>query len=265
MTPIRRKFLPLLSLGVLLSACTTAPDFYRAQNLSAKPFNQLDLAGNACGPAALLNSSRFGNPNWRKLSEQPPGLSDRERIRSIARGPAMRESSSLPGRARWSRNGINISDLQDVTNEIARPLGLPYFYQETLFIKPNENQQELYKRVHALLARSLQKGFPPIISIRRFVKRNGEWTAIQGHFVTITSVPGSAPDGSDRFALSYIDPWGGKFQDGSIAIYPKPFLASEREKNANLQAVFPGVVAGKRFVRSGEETLLTISAVLYQK
>jgi len=257
-----RKLFPLLSLGVLLSACAPVPEFYLAENLSAKPFNQLDLAGNACGPAALLNSSRFGNQDWRKISETPAGLSDRERIRSIARGPAMRESSSLPGRARWSRNGINLSDLKDVANELAYSEQLPRISEQTLFLKANETQRAHLHRVHSLLARSLAEGFPPIISIRRFVKRDGAWTAIQGHFVTITSVPGNISNDAEHFSIRYIDPLGGKFHDGRIAIHKKTFLGSDVVTNPNLEAIFPAAAVGKRFVGSSETSLLAVSAFI---
>ncbi len=259
MTFFLKKLLqPVLSLAI--ASC--APEFHPAENLSAEPFNQLDLAGNACGPAALLNSYRFGSPGWRKLSEEPPGQSDRERIRAIARGPAMRESSSLPGHARWSRNGINLPDLRDVANEISRPRMLPAISEETLFLKPGESQSALLLRVGSRLARSLEAGFPPIISIRRFVKRDGRWTAIQGHFVTITSVPGKIHPGESSFPVKYIDPWGGNFREGTIGVYRKPFLGSDPSKNPNLQAVFPTAIIGKRHVRSGEETLLAVSAIL---
>lgn len=250
--------LPALSL--IIASC--APGFHQAENLGAKSFNQLDLAGNACGPAALLNSYRFGKPQWRKLSETPPGLSDRERIRAIARGPAMRESSSLPGRARWSRNGINLTDLRDVANEIAQPHMLPSISEETLFLKPGETQQAMLLRVRSRLARSLDAGFPPILSIRRFVKRDGQWTAIQGHFVTITSVPGAVASTQTSFPVKYIDPLGGHFREGSIAINPRSFMTTDPAMNPNLEAVFPTATAGKRFVRPGEETVLAVSAVL---
>ncbi len=250
---------PLL-LSFFFASC--APTHYEAQNPGAKPFNQLELAGNACGPAALLNSWRFGKPQWRKVSETPPGLSDRERIRAIARGPAMRESSSLPGRARWSRNGINLVDLRDVANEMGRPFLLPTLSEETLFLKPGESQQAHLRRVRSLAARSLSNGFPPILSIRRFVKRGSEWVVVQGHFVTITSVPGSLATGSPSFDVKYIDPLGGKFLEGKIAISPTPFLGQDAAKNPNLEAVFPGSDAGKRFVRSGENSYLAVSAVL---
>ncbi|MBG7608617.1 MAG: hypothetical protein IZT59_11405 [Verrucomicrobia bacterium] len=250
----------LLSLSLCFPGC--APDFYQAENLSAKPFNQLDLAGNACGPAALLNSYRFGKPQWRKLSETPPGLSDRQRIRSIARGPAMRESSSLPGRARWSRNGINLSDLRDVANEIAQPHMLPAISEETLFLNAGESQGAFLLRVRSRLVRSLGTGFPPVLSIRRFVKRNGQWIAIQGHFVTITSVPGAIASSQTSFPVKYIDPWGGNFGEGIIQINGNSFMGNDPAKNPNLQAAFPRTVVGKRLVRRDEETVLAVSAVL---
>ncbi|MFK7849359.1 MAG: hypothetical protein AB8D78_00135 [Akkermansiaceae bacterium] len=261
MIPVLKRFLLLLSPSFFFS-CASAPDFYTAENLSAKPFNQLDLAGNACGPAALLNSYRFGSTRWRKLAQGPPESSDRDKIRAIARGPAMRESSSLPGRARWSRNGINLSDLKDVANEIAYAQNLPPVRQETLFLKPGETQKSHLARVHSLLTRSLANGFPPIISIRRFVLRNNSWTAVQGHYVTVTSVQGRIPRGQDHFSVSYIDPWGGKKYEGIIKTYPEAFLADLPDKNANLEAAFPATTAGKRFVRKGEKNLLAMSGFL---
>lgn len=248
------KLLPLLSLA--LAACAPAPDFYGVQNLSAKPFNQLDLAGNACGPAALLNSYRFGNPDWRKLSEQPPGLSDRERIRAIARGPAMRESSSLPGRARWSRRGINISDLRDVANEMSRPSYLPALSNTTLVISPIESKEAHLARVHASLARSLSEGIPPIVSLRLYAKRRGTWSAIQAHFITLTSVPGRLAPGATSFPVRFIDPLGGKFSEGTIR------AGSEPGMDFFAEAKFPSVTIGRSSLRPGEESYLAVSGVL---
>lgn len=250
--------LPVLSVWV--AGC--APEAYQAENLSAKPFNQLDLAGNACGLAALLNSYRFGKPAWRNLAETPPGLTDRERIRFIARGPAMRESSSLPGRARWSRNGINLSDLRDVANELSAPHLLQPLSQEEFFLKQGQDQASLLRHVHDLFSHSLKKGIPPILSIRRFAKNGDDWRAIQGHFVTIVSVPGKIPAGEKFFAVRYIDPWGGTLREGSIKIRQTAFLGSDPSANANLEAVFPTATVGKRRVEAHEETMLAVSAGL---
>lgn len=248
------KAAPLLSL--LLAACAPTPDFHRAQNLSAKPFNQLDLAGNACGPAALLNSSRFGSPAWRKISESPPDLSDRERIRAIARGPAMRESSSLPGRARWSRAGINLSDLRDVANEIARPANLPILTSETLLISPIESKEAHLRRIHGKLARSLAEGFPPIVSLRLYAERNGTWTHLRSHFVTVSSVPGSLERGASAFPVGFIDPLGGKSRQGRI----NP--GSDSEMDYFAEAIFPAITIGQNAIRPGEKSYLAVAGVL---
>lgn len=250
----RLCLLPALSLA--LAACAPVPDFHQAQNLSAKPFNQLDLAGNACGPAALLNSQRFGNPAWRKLSETPPGLSDRERIRAIARGPAMRESASLPGRARWTRRGINLSDLRDVANEISRPAYLPSLTSETLVISPIERKDKHLARIHAKLARSLAAGIPPVVSLRLYAKRNGTWNAAQAHFVTITSVPGRIDPGASGFPVRFIDPLGGQFREGRIATGSEPGIDFFAE------ADFPTLSLGKNSLRPGEKPYLAVAGAL---
>ena len=255
MTRFPRQFLlPLLSAA--LAACAPVPDFYQAQNLSAKPFNQLELAGNACGPAALLNSQRFGNPAWRKLSETPAGLSDRERIRAITRGPAMRESASLPGRARWSKRGINLSDLRDVANEISRPAYLPALTSETLVISPIEGKDKHLARVHAKLARSLAAGVPPIVSLRLYAQRGGTWAHLQSHFVTITSVPGRLDPGATGFPVRFIDPLGGKFREGRIV------TGSEPDIDFFTKAEFPGITIGQSSLRPGEKPYLTVAGAL---
>jgi hypothetical protein len=166
----------------------------------------------------------------------------------------MRESSSLPGRARWSRAGINLSDLRDVANEMARPYSLPPISQQTLFLKPGETKEAHLHRVRTLLARSLDEGFPPILSVRRYAKRGGQWTSVQGHFVTITSVPGNTAPGQTSFPVKFIDPWGGRFREGNISISFRPFLGKSPAENPNLEAVFPDVTVGKRHIRAREES-----------
>ena len=43
------------------------------------PANQLVVAGNACGPAALLNAFRFGNADWQRRVRLA-GATDKERL-----------------------------------------------------------------------------------------------------------------------------------------------------------------------------------------
>ncbi|MEP3211914.1 MAG: hypothetical protein ABJQ29_01850 [Luteolibacter sp.] len=177
-------------------------------------------------------------------------------MRTIARGPAMRESASLPGRARWSRNGINISDLRDVANEISAGRYLPQLSNETLVTSPIESREKHLRRVHAKLARSLSDGIPPILSIRLFAKRNGTWIAIQGHFVNVTSVPSRLDSGASGFPVKFIDPLGGKFREGRIEV------GSDSEMGFFTEAKFPSVTVSRNSLRSGEESYLAVAAVL---
>lgn len=174
----------------------------------------------------------------------------------------MRESSSLPGRARWSRAGINLTDLRDVANELARPLYLPPISQQTLFLRPGESQNSHLRRVQSLLAHSLKEGFPPILSVRRYVKRNDQWTSVQAHFVTVTSVPGSLSSGLSSFPIRCVDSWGGRFRGGHISISERPFLGENANENPNLAAILPDVSIGKNLIRAGEESILVASAAL---
>ena len=248
------SLLPALSLSLILAAC--APTSFQAENLSAKPFNQLELAGNACGPAALLNSYRFGKTAWRQLAETPPGLSDRDRIRAIARGPAMRPSASLPGRARWSRSGINISDLRDIANELGRPTNLPPLTLTSLLQNPAETPATHLKAIHSSLAKSLSAGFPPIVSLRLYIERSGSWTSERAHFVTITSIPGSLPPNATDFPVKFIDPLGGTIREGRISIGSEPKLAFFP------QADFPTISIGKNLLSPSQNSYLALATLL---
>jgi hypothetical protein len=168
----------------------------------------------------------------------------------------MRESASLPGRARWSRSGINISDLRDVANEISRPHFLPILSNSTLVISPIETKEKHLRRVHAKLARSLAAGFPPIASIRLYAKRNDSWTAIAAHFITITSVPGALDPGASSFPVGFIDPIGGKVREGTICI------GTEDGMSFFTEAKFPTVKIGTSSLRTGEKSYLAVAAAL---
>jgi hypothetical protein len=96
-----------------------------AANKDAAPVNQLVIAGNACGPAALLSAFRFGDVNWQRAANAIPGETDRQRLRTIILREGMRPSKNLGGRPRWSKSGVNVADLCDMANELTRGHYLP--------------------------------------------------------------------------------------------------------------------------------------------
>jgi hypothetical protein len=240
-----------LVLATLLVA-TAAPE----------PANQLVVAGNACGPTALLNALRFGNSDWQRAATAITGETDKQRIYTIIRECGMRPSSHIKGRPRWSRKGVNLADMVDIANELTRSHFLPLISQEVVFLKPGESQEEQLSRVHRLLTTSLRKGLPPVVSLRRYVRRPPEWLVLDAHFVTVTAVPKRLEKGARSFPVSYIDPWGGTRCEGSVAITGQAVLADSSAASPCLEAVFPLAVVGKNRVVAGEAHALTVAAVL---
>ncbi|MES2441048.1 MAG: hypothetical protein V4584_18440 [Verrucomicrobiota bacterium] len=231
------------------------------------PANQLVVAGNACGPTALLNAFRFGNPDWQRASDAIAGETDKQRIYTIIREYGMRPSDHIKGRPRWSRKGVNLADLRDIANEMTRGRFLPSVNQDVVFLKRGESQEKLLKRVHRLLNTSLAKGLPPVISLRRYARRGKDgkppqWTVLDAHFVTLTVLPGKLEKGARSFPVTYIDPWGGKVCQGSIAITNRAVLADAATASPCLEADFPQASVGKKLARPGESTALTVAAVL---
>lgn len=233
----------------------------------ATPANQLVVAGNACGPTALLNAFRFGNKDWQRSSASIAGDTDKQRIYTIIREFGMRPSNVIKGHPRWSRKGVNLTDLCDIANEMSAGKFLPTISQEVLFLNAGENQEKLLLRVRRRFETSLAKGLPPVISLRRYTKRNPEgkapeWVVLDAHFVTLTALPGKLEKNSRSFPVSYIDPWGGKFCQGRISIPDQAILSDTALNSPCLEAVFPQSSVGKKLVRAGEPDALTIAAVL---
>ena len=248
-----------------LTACAPSGELpLRSANAppNARPISQLAVSGNACGPAALINSIRFADARWQPATRVIDGETDRGQLFTIIRRHGMRPSTHLAGRTRWSRSGVNVLDLTDIANEITHTTGLPRVHHEILARHPGESTAQQLRRTHRHLATSLARGLPPILAIRRFVLRKNPdgseaWTSIDAHFITITHLPRHLPRGTDSFAIQYIDPWGGHHHHGEIHL-ADPALAAVPFPAARL----PKANVGKDQVRPGEPTLLAASAII---
>ena len=262
-----RPFLSSLIGLVLATSLAADPALRTAPNPGAVAADQLKVAGNACGPAALLNAFRFGNADWQRASDAIAGANDRERMLRIIREAGMRPSRHMTGHARWSRRGVGVADLCDMGNELVAGKYLPQLSEEVFLLKSGETPAKLLARVHRRLATSLEKGLPPILSIRRYALRQtpgkpAQWIVIDAHFVTLTSIPRKLPKNSDAFPVSYIDPWGGKSLSGFIRIPGQAIMPDAAGQSLCLEADFPGSSVGKKLVRKGERSALTLSAAI---
>ncbi|MCU0781132.1 MAG: hypothetical protein MUF04_08540 [Akkermansiaceae bacterium] len=250
-----------------LAACGGGPEWRvvaDAPPAGTAPVDQLRVAGNACGPAALLNSYRFGAPEWHRAMAVIRGETDRGRLNTVIRTWGLRPSESLPDRPRWSRHGINPDDLCAVANEINRHAALPELRCEVLLAQPGESPQQLLARVHQRLGKSLANGFPPVVSIRRLALRQEpgkppDWVVVQGHFVTLAAIQGKLPREATGFAVSYIDPWGARQAEGRIRMAERAFETGAGIPSPCLETVLPGTDAGLQHIRKGEITELTLA------
>lgn len=260
-TPRPRPRIKAWLFAALLGACP-AEELRVAPNAAATPVNQLSISGNACGPAALLASFRCGNEAWQRGAGALAGETDRDQLRLWIRLHGLQPSTTLKGRKRWSSKGINVEDLVAAANEMNRPLFLPPLLHDDLFLRPGEKPEALLRRTRDRLDKSLVKGIPPILSLRRFVLRKNVWTPVQGHFVTVTGVTRKLAHGKPSFAFSYLDPWGGKRCEGTLALPPRPILAAAGQASPCLEAAVPSALIGKSEIRRGEVTVVVPAAVI---
>lgn len=247
---------------IALAGCCGAAELREAPGAAAPPVNQLSISGNACGPAALLASFRCGGETWQKAAAALPGATDREQLGQWIRRYGLRPSAALKGRMRWTGNGINVEDLVLAANEMNRPLYLPQLAHDDLFLRRGEKPDELLRRTHGRLERSLAKGIPPLLSLRRFVLRKGSWIPLQGHFVTVIAVPRKHPRGGQEFTFTYLDPWGGKRREGKLGIATRSLLAGPGQSSPCLEATVPDAGIAKDQVRRGETTAVVPAAVI---
>jgi hypothetical protein len=230
-----------------------------APNPGATPVDQMGVSGNACGPASLLNAFSMGDPGWRRAATAINGDTDRERLTDMLRRHGLKPSESLSGRRRWqARHGMNIEDLAAMANEMAARQGLPPL--RTSVYQGGDPAAEL-RTTHAQLARSLARGLPPVVSLRRHALRKAAggppvWTAVKGHFVVVTGMPSQLAGGATSFPITYLDPWGARPGRAEIRI-PDPATAQ-----LGLAADFPTVAAGRDQLHPGEPTALTLNAAL---
>ncbi len=232
-----------------------------AANPGFQPLNQLRVSGNACGPAALLSAYGFGSDRWQALGTAVPGETDRQRISHVIRGYGMRRSSHLD-RPRWTRkSGMSLLDLTDIANEMRGGRWLPALHNEVLILKPRESPRKLLKRTHGRIAKSLKRGFPPVISLQRLAMRPSgadkaeSWQIVHGHFLVVIALPAKLTKNATTLPIRYADPWGGRVLEGTLRIAPQTGYPA-------LVADTPATMVGKRYLKPGETSIVTLSTIL---
>ncbi|NWK57086.1 hypothetical protein HW115_15800 [Verrucomicrobiaceae bacterium N1E253] len=249
---------------MLLPGWGYSQETLKAPNAKASPINQRRAYGNACGPASLLNAFQYGNEKWQKIFHAVPGDNSKSKIRYVVAAWGNKPSKHIKGTNRWNaKQGINLLDLTDMANEMRASHFVPKIKYKVLDQNPMESKTRFIKRCHSTIAKSMTRGLPPIVSIRRYAYRYNKevgqksWWPIRAHFVVITEIPKSLPQGATSFRIRYVDPYGGFVREGRIHTETGSF-----SRCPYLGATLPKTEVGKSFVKAGEETLLTLSAII---
>jgi len=252
------------------SSCSSVKGPLIVPNPGAKAINQISIQKYGCGPASLINAYRFGSPKWNTATTKIVGNTDKEQFDFMVRYYGKIFSRHARASMRWdARSGINGLDLTDLANDFQerRKLSLPKLKHTTHFVKEKKDHKTLLTNTHKHLTKSLQKGFPPLISVKRFAQKGSRWRQVHGHFVVLHQIPGTLPPNATSFEIKYIDPWGGKIKTGTIKIPEKAFFAINNadkkptfRKSPTLSVDFPQSSLGKNLVKKNESSATILAA-----
>ncbi len=248
-----------------------------APTTEAKAVNQRVIDKNGCGPTSLMNAYRFGSPAWHvgydKLGANIDSTNKQKFTDLVNRFGI--HISRHNGMVRWDkRNGISTPDLCDMANDYqrSRRTNLPQLSVYTHFNPSDEANVTLLQDVHKKLRNSMLKGFPPILTIKRFTQRSMGgfliWKQVHGHFVTLYEIPGRIAPEATSFKIKYVDPWGGRILTGTVKIPEQSFYAIDSTLSKNLKfrksptlvVDFPHSSLGRHLIRKGERNVAILAS-----
>lgn len=207
MSRVIQLFCLLLCLGGLAAA--EGKEFLHASSYQGAYFNQNWISGNACGPAAILNSFLTGSLKNSETVDELLKLNSKNAISELLKTYGNTPSKSLSGQKKWNpKRGMNQEDLLSVLKE----LNPKYRKRYAIYYTADQPLKATYKQ----LRKSLKKGFPPIVSVRRFVKKDkGEWFSLGGHYMSLVGL-GELGKSNLGITMEYVDPKGALMRKGVV-------------------------------------------------
>ena len=172
---------------------------------------------NACGPASVANVLRFGSPEMQEAWERFVGRDDETRMRFlIDRWFRTPPSLEFPTKKRLSFDGVLEEDLAAACRDLTEQYDLPALQGGFLDRLEGEKSPAFLARIHGYLSDSLERGIPPILSLKTHVARRVErlddevaWTYSAHHWVVVSGVRKELRIGDLGFSVDLIEPNGG--------------------------------------------------------
>ncbi len=227
------KIIIFLVIIVLITSCQTAnidthgEVRYTTNSIKIdlnKTIDQMWLSDMACGPAAVLNSMRFGPPEYQQLFDELPGNTGLEKLDYVVRVFGSKPSDDYESGTRIrSLGGMSAEDLKHFyMDSLKGNKAIPTISGVYLDRLKFESDQHFVWRTHKLLALSIKRGVPPIIHLWAVApvisdgKITSLWGGLVSHFATVTSIQDSLENQDLGFYFKYIDPNGGILHSGYI-------------------------------------------------
>lgn len=225
------KIIIFLVIIVLITSCQTANiDTHGEVSYTTnfikidlnKTIDQMWLSDMACGPAAVLNSMRFGPPEYQQLFDELPGNTGLEKLDYVVRVFGSKPSDDYESGTRIrSLGGMSADDLKHFYMDLLKGnKAIPTISGVYLDRLKFESDQHFVWRIHKFLTQSIKKGVPPIIHVWAvapdFSGIKPLWGGIASHFITINLIQDQLDNEELGFYFKYIDPNGGTLRSGYL-------------------------------------------------
>lgn len=226
----------------------------------AQVVDQLVVSGNACGPAAVMNSMRYGRGKWHDMEGLLAGKDDREKIKGIIEKYGMRRSKHLPDRARWTKRGVGVVDLLDMINEMSAERMGPRFGVEMMYLADRESPEAMLKRARVKVQASLKRGVPPVVSLNRYVRRVSSsgletWVMESAHFISLVA----CEEREQGLLVHYLDPWKGRDAYGQLVL-PMRGMKDPQGRVVHLEGKLDGLSMGQ--VGKGQQSYVAVVGLI---
>lgn len=209
----------LLAVGRAVAGIPSFSPTVSALEITSNIWPQVVAQGNigecACGPCAVFNAFRFGDPALARLASALPGATGVDKVRDLIARYGGRASVVTPDEPRYLANGgMWDEDIVPFINDCLAGDGVPPVTGERLSLEGGESGVTQMRRVYGELRHSLDAGFPPVVNLQSYSMHRSffhhEWKWMDGHFVTVVGVQNSFPADADGFSMWVADSESGR-------------------------------------------------------